>query len=100
MRSSHSMYSMSARAISPSDQPAYRPKLSTLPAGFPGGGPAAPSPSAARIDASYPPPWLERPEDQSRDTSSGGGGVAGRGAPAAGGAGACEVGPGAGRPAA
>ncbi len=41
-RSSHSMYSMSVRAISPSDQPENRPKLSTLPDGCPGGGPAAP----------------------------------------------------------
>ena len=40
-----------------------------------------PEPLGGRIEASYPPPWLERPDDQSRETSSGGGGVAGRGAP-------------------
>src|SRR6478609_11257423 len=78
-RSSHSMYSMSWRATSPSDQPAYRPKFRTVPDGRPGGGPAAPNPSAARIDSSNPPPWVERPEVQSRDTTSGGGGWAGRG---------------------
>ena len=66
------------RAISPSDQPAYRPKLRTLPDGRPGGVPAAPSPSGACIDASYPPPYDDRPEVQSRETSSGGrGGVGG-----------------------
>ena len=42
MRSSHSMYSRSRRAISPSDQPTYRPNVTTLPDGLPGGGPAAP----------------------------------------------------------
>ncbi len=33
---------MSLRPISPSDQPAKRPKLSTLPDAGPGGGPAEP----------------------------------------------------------
>src|SRR6478609_3221641 len=71
-RSSHSMYSMSWRATSPSDQPAYRPKLRTVPDGRPGGGPAAPNPSAARIDSSNPPPSVDRPDVQSRETTSGG----------------------------
>src|SRR6478735_12277850 len=72
-RSSHSMYSMSCRATSPSDQPAYRPKLRTVPDGRPGGGPAAPCPSAVRIDSSKPPPEVDRPVVQSRETTSGGG---------------------------
>src|SRR4249920_618980 len=71
------MYSMSWRATSPRDQPAYRPKLRTVPDGRPGGGPAAPNPSAARIDSSNPPPSFERPVVQSRDTVSGGRGVGG-----------------------
>src|SRR3954467_4812904 len=79
---------MSWRATSPSDQPAYRPKLRTVPDGRPGGGPAAPNPSAARIESSKPPPTVERPDVQSRETVSGGrvaagwaaGGAAGRAA--------------------
>src|SRR5262245_40316998 len=66
------MYSRSVREISPSDQPSYRPKVRTLPEGLPGGGPAAPEPSAVRIVASYPPPLDDRPLVQSRDTVSGG----------------------------
>ena len=65
------MYSRSVRATSPSDQPAYRPKFKTVPDGRPGGGPAAPKPSAECIDSSYPLPCVERPEVQSRDTVSG-----------------------------
>ena len=45
IRSSHSRYSRSARAISPSDQPAYRPKLRTLPDGLPGRRPGRAGPS-------------------------------------------------------
>ena len=71
------MYSTSVRAISPRDQPAYRPKLTTLPDGRPGGSPAAPNPSAVRIDGSYPEPVDDLPEVQSRETSSGGGGLGG-----------------------
>ena len=44
-------------------------------------------PSAARIDSSYPPPWVERPDVQSRETVSGwraAGGWAGRGRRASG----------------
>ncbi len=59
------------RATSPSDHPAYRPKFRTVPDGRPGGGPAAPKPSAERIDSSYPLPCVERPDVQSRDTVSG-----------------------------
>ena len=47
----HGDISMSVRAISPIDQPSYRPNLSTVPDGLPGGGPAAPVPSGARIVA-------------------------------------------------
>ncbi len=64
---------MSVRAISPSDHPAYRPKLRTLPEGRPGGGPAAPSPSGSRIESSYVPPTDDRPDVQSLETCSGGG---------------------------
>src|SRR4051794_41946921 len=71
------MYSMSCRATSPSDQPAYRPKLRTVPDGRPGGGPAAPCPSGARIDSSKPDPVVDRPDVQSRETTSGGGVVGG-----------------------
>src|SRR5688572_3858384 len=77
------MYSRSLLATSPSDQPAYRPKVRTVPDGPPGGGPAAPKPSAECIDSSYPPPCVERPEVQSRDTVSGwGADAAGDDAPA------------------
>src|SRR3954452_19485857 len=72
IRSSHSTYSMSRRAISPRDQPAYRPNARTVPDGFPGGSPAAPNPSRARIVVgSYPPPDAERPDVQSEETESG-----------------------------
>jgi len=56
------------------DQPLKRPKFRTLPDGRPGGGPAAPRPSAARMDGSNPPP-LVGPAVQSRETVSGGRGA-------------------------